>query len=168
MMATSMRFRPLLVGFFLLGLAACGESAGSSGGTPSLGIGGGADTSSATATLAPTAVATVVPTAVPTVAPTAAPTVAPTARPAQAATAAPTAAANTCGAPSNPFGYTFCGGSAITAPPANFCDYFSCIDNFWNGRGYVIQCSDGMFSKSGGISGSCSYHGGNRRELYKA
>lgn len=54
----------------------------------------------------------------------------------------------------------------ITAPPGNFCAYFACIDNFWNGRGYVEQCQDGMFSKSGGIQGSCSYHRGNQRSLY--
>jgi hypothetical protein len=28
-------------------------------------------------------------------------------------------------------------------------------------RGYVIQCQDEAFGKSGGIQGSCSYHGGN-------
>jgi hypothetical protein len=57
-------------------------------------------------------------------------------------------------------------GSLISAPPGNFCAYFACIGNFWNGRGYVEECQDGMFSKSGGIQGSCSYHGGNQRPLY--
>lgn len=82
----------------------------------------------------------------------------------------PTATAvvvNTCGAPSNPFGYQFCGGSVITSPPNNFCSYFNCIASFWNGRGYVMQCGDGTFGKSGGISGSCSGHGGNSRALYQ-
>lgn len=73
-----------------------------------------------------------------------------------------------CGAPPNPWNYHFCGGSSrITAPPEDFCAYFDCIDNFWNGRGYVIQCKDDMFSKSGGIQGSCSYHQGNKRPLNK-
>jgi hypothetical protein len=72
---------------------------------------------------------------------------------------------NLCGAPANPWNYNFCGGSTISSPPEDFCSYFECIDNFWNGRGYVIQCKDNMFSKSGGISGSCSYHSGNRRAL---
>jgi hypothetical protein len=73
---------------------------------------------------------------------------------------------NLCGAPANPYGYNFCGGSYIYSPAADICSYLSCIDNFWNGQGYVIQCKDGMFSKSGGRSGSCSYHSGNRRPLY--
>jgi hypothetical protein len=72
---------------------------------------------------------------------------------------------STCGAPSNPWGYNFCGGSVISAPPSTFCSYFDCIGNFWNGRGYVMQCRDATFSKSGGISGSCSQHGGNSRAL---
>lgn len=111
------------------------------------------------ATVAPTT-RTVAPTVAPTQAPTVPPTVAPTARP----TVAPTV--NRCGAPPNPWNYTFCGGSFITNPPSTFCSYFNCIATFSNGRGYVMQCSDGTFSKSGGISGSCSGHGGNARALY--
>jgi len=56
----------------------------------------------------------------------------------------------------------------IADPPSAFCNYFSCIGNFWNGRGYVMQCRDSLFSKSGGISGSCSSHGGNSRALNPA
>jgi len=70
------------------------------------------------------------------------------------------------GAPANPWGYNFTCCKFIYWPPPNFCSYFGCIGNFWNGNGYVIQCKDGMFSKSGGIRGSCSYHGGNNRPLY--
>ncbi len=82
------------------------------------------------------------------------------------ATLIPTATSTGCGAPQNPWGYDFCpGGTRIYSPPSDFCSYFACIGNFWNGRGYVIQCRDGMFGKSGGIQGSCSYHGGNRRPL---
>ena len=93
---------------------------------------------------------------------TQAPTLAPTRAP------APTAhAASLCGAPQNPWGYNFCGrGGYITNPPSNFCSYFNCIPNFPNGTGYVEQCQDGMFSKSGGHSGSCSHHGGNKQPLY--
>jgi hypothetical protein len=29
------------------------------------------------------------------------------------------------------------------------------------------QCTDGMVSMSGGRSGSCSHHGGNRRPVYR-
>ena len=47
-----------------------------------------------------------------------------------------------------------------TNPPQTFCYIKYCIPNFWNGRGYVVMCADGMFSKSGGIWGACNYHGG--------
>lgn len=73
-----------------------------------------------------------------------------------------------CGAPANPWNYTFCGGSYIDNPPSNFCSYFNCINSFWdNTNGYVMQCEDLMFSHSGGVRGSCSYHGGNKRPLYR-
>ncbi len=78
----------------------------------------------------------------------------------------PTQAADLCGAPTNPYGYNFCGGSYIYNPPSDICSYLSCIANFWNGRGYIEECQDGMFSKSGGIQGSCSYHHGNRQPLF--
>ncbi len=75
--------------------------------------------------------------------------------------------AELCGASQNPWGYNFCGrGAVISSPPGNFCSYFNCIANFANGRGHVTECRDGTFSKSGGISGSCSGHGGNGRTLY--
>jgi hypothetical protein len=115
------------------------------------------------------------PTTAPTVAPTAAPstpspapprTSIPTSVPTVAPTAKPAPTANTCGAAANPWGYTFCGGSTISSPPSNFCSYFNCIASFWNGVGYVEQCVDATFSKSGGRSGSCSSHGGNSRPLY--
>jgi hypothetical protein len=100
------------------------------------------------------------------------PTPKPTPRPTTRVTPKPTpkptlAAAKLCGAPGNPWGYTFCGGSHITSPPSDFCGYFDCITNFPNGKGYVEQCSDGMFSLSGGRRGACSYHGGERRPLFK-
>lgn len=85
--------------------------------------------------------------------------------PTKAPTKAPTK--NLCGAPPNPYGYNFCGGATISNPPGDICDYLDCIDNFWNGKGYIEQCQDGMFGKSGGIQGSCSHHGGNRRPLNK-
>lgn len=79
----------------------------------------------------------------------------------------PTAPVGTCGAPTNPWGYTFCGGSVIASPPANFCSVFACIPSFWNQvNGYVMQCRDGLFSHSGGVRGSCSSHGGNNRALF--
>ncbi|MEV6810572.1 hypothetical protein [Micromonospora sp. NPDC051296] len=75
--------------------------------------------------------------------------------------------ADLCGAPQNPYGYNFCGGSYIYSPASGVCLYFKCIGNFSNGKGYMIQCNDGMVSMSGGRSGSCSHHGGNRRAVYK-
>ncbi len=75
---------------------------------------------------------------------------------------------NLCGAPSNPWNYNLCGGAVITSPPSSFCSYFPCIPSFWtNTNGYVELCSDGQYSHSGGVSGSCSHHGGNRQPLYR-
>ena len=77
--------------------------------------------------------------------------------------APPALAPNLCGAPANPWGYNFCGGSFIYSPPVGFCTYFVCIATFSSGRGYVMQCKDGAYSLSGGIQGSCSQHLGNSR-----
>jgi hypothetical protein len=69
----------------------------------------------------------------------------------------------------NPWGYNFVVASNhfIRNPPKNFCgSYFHCIKSFWQGKGYVMQCHDGLYSKSGGIRGSCSYHKGNWHILY--
>jgi len=70
------------------------------------------------------------------------------------------------GAPWNPWGYDFESGNTISSPPSAFCNYFSCINNFPNGKGHVEECQDATYSKSGGISGSCSKHGGDWRALY--
>lgn len=80
----------------------------------------------------------------------------------QAAPAKP----STCGAPSNPYGYNFCGrGGYVTSPPAEVCSYFDCIANFFNGHGYMVECNDGTYSMSGGIRGACSHHGGEDRAV---
>jgi hypothetical protein len=76
------------------------------------------------------------------------------------------APANLCGAPANPYGYTFCGGPYLYHPASDICRYLRCISNFPHGTGYVEQCQDGTFSRSGGRPGSCSGHHGNRRPLY--
>jgi PASTA domain-containing protein len=65
----------------------------------------------------------------------------------------------------NPWGYNFVCCRNIYNPPGAFCSFFNCIPYFSSGNGFVIQCEDGAFSQSGGISGSCSSHGGNGREL---
>ncbi len=66
----------------------------------------------------------------------------------------------------NPWGYNFTTGKLIYSPPATFCSYFSCIHTFATGHGYVVECKDTMYSKSGGIQGACSFHGGVQRPLY--
>jgi hypothetical protein len=43
---------------------------------------------------------------------------------------------------------------------SGFCDKHSCISNFDNGQGSIVQCADGMWSHSGGRPGACSGHGG--------
>ena len=93
--------------------------------------------------------------------PTPTPTTAPPPPPAPTSPPPPPTGVN-----GNPWGYDFSPGNLIYAPPADFCGYFSCIGNFWAGKGYVMECNDGMYSKSGGIRGSCSYHGGNLQPLY--
>jgi hypothetical protein len=73
-----------------------------------------------------------------------------------------------CGGPLNPWCYSVAGGgSLIYNPSFDLCSWIDCISSFWSStNGYVIQCADGEFSHSGGVSGSCSYHGGNWRPLY--
>jgi hypothetical protein len=101
--------------------------------------------------------------------PTAAPTTA--APPSSAPTTAPTAAPTTtpardlCGAPANPYGYNFCGGAPVTHPDSGVCAYFPCIASFWNGTGYMAECTDGKYSMSGGLQGACSRHGGELRPV---
>lgn len=66
----------------------------------------------------------------------------------------------------NPWGYDFSPGATILSPPADFCSYFACIPSFWKGQGYVVECQDGMYAKSGGRPGSCSHHGSEKAVLY--
>jgi hypothetical protein len=85
----------------------------------------------------------------------------------QAATTQAAQQKSTCGAPSNPYGYNFCGtGGDITSPASDVCSYFNCIDYFSHGHGYMIECRDGKYSMSGGISGACSSHHGVEQPVY--
>lgn len=158
------------------------------------GVGGGSTTSavpspSTPASTFPLVTATITtpspspsdtPTPTPAPTPTAVPEASSTLQPIPVATAtpAPTAAPpppppptpsaqNLCGAPANPWGYNFCGGSGrINNPPSDFCSYFTCIASFWQQtNGYVEECNDGTYSHSGGQVGSCSSHKGNKRPL---
>jgi hypothetical protein len=65
----------------------------------------------------------------------------------------------------NPWGYNFTHGSAITDPPRQFCQFFNCVNNFVSGKGYVVECRDGVYSKTGGTRNSCSKHKGELRTL---
>jgi hypothetical protein len=51
-------------------------------------------------------------------------------------------------------------GSLSHAEDGKFCESHTCIENFPYGHGTVVECSDGEWSHSGGISGACSDHGG--------
>jgi hypothetical protein len=51
-------------------------------------------------------------------------------------------------------------GSSSHATDAQFCSTHTCIQNFPNGSGYIVQCADGEWSHSGGRSSACSRHGG--------
>jgi hypothetical protein len=51
-------------------------------------------------------------------------------------------------------------GSASHATDDQFCSTHTCIPSFADGHGTVVQCSDGEWSHSGGLSGACSDHGG--------
>jgi hypothetical protein len=51
-----------------------------------------------------------------------------------------------------------CGDATPSA--SGFCDRHACIDTFAEGSGSVVQCSDGMWSHSGGVQGACSGHDG--------
>jgi hypothetical protein len=172
-----------LAGAFVIAMGTCTASAANA---PTAGTGPGtANRAVPTATAAATAVSTALATPTPVPTPTATSTPTPTATPPPTPAPTPTAAVaapvhatstppapapppppNLCGAPPNPWGYNFCGGGTIGSPAAGFCSYFACIKNFPNGRGYVEECADGMYSRSGGIQGSCSSHGGNQRPLY--
>jgi hypothetical protein len=51
-------------------------------------------------------------------------------------------------------------GSYDHSTDEQFCSTHQCIENFPNGSGYIVQCVDGEWSHSGGLSGACSDHGG--------
>ncbi|MFD0785948.1 hypothetical protein ACFQZ8_18745, partial [Micromonospora azadirachtae] len=71
-----------------------------------------------------------------------------------------------CGAPQNPMGYDFCGGNRIRKPAAEICDHFDCAQEFWAGRGYLVQCRDGVVSLTGGYRNACAEHRGVRRTVW--
>ncbi|MFE9694697.1 hypothetical protein [Micromonospora sp. NPDC005806] len=76
--------------------------------------------------------------------------------------------ADRCGAPPNPYGYNYCGGSYVNNPASDVCDYFACVDNLWDGNGNLVQCEDDLISRTGMKGGGCAGHGGTRRPVYAA
>ncbi|MFR9778131.1 hypothetical protein ACL02O_19015 [Micromonospora sp. MS34] len=90
---------------------------------------------------------------------------APTASPSRDAAPQPVAERR-CGAPANPYGYDFCGGSRIREPAEGVCDWFDCVPGFWSGRGWLVQCRDGTVSLTGGQRDSCAGHRGFRRTVW--
>jgi hypothetical protein len=130
-------------------------------------------TATDTPTQVPTATSSPSPTPSPTATPTPKPTpkptvlaVKPTPKPTQKPLPTPTPKPHCVAVNNNPWCYNFSPGGYIYSPPSAFCSYFGCIGNFWNGHGFVNECNDGMYSKSGGVRGDCSYHGGEMRPLY--
>lgn len=80
----------------------------------------------------------------------------------------PTPAIALCGAPQNPMGYNYCAdGALIIDPDLDTCAYFDCIKSWSDGKGYMEQCRDDTVSMSGGRSGSCADHGGDKAPVYK-
>jgi hypothetical protein len=55
-------------------------------------------------------------------------------------------------------------GSNCHAEDARFCSEHQCIGRFTTEPGTVVECADGTYSHSGGISGACSHHEGVARE----
>jgi hypothetical protein len=100
--------------------------------------------------------------------PAAATKVLPTQVPTPVPTPVPTTVPATLGVNGNPWGYDFTMGNLIYSPPADFCEqYFSCVSTFWKDtRGYVAQCTNGVFTHSGGVRGACSRDDGVGQILY--
>ncbi|WP_460521549.1 hypothetical protein [Flindersiella endophytica] len=72
-----------------------------------------------------------------------------------------------CDAPWNPYQYNFCGGEYVYSPESGVCQYFRCADDFWNEHGYLVECSDGKVTRTGGYRYSCAGHGSYRRTVYQ-
>ncbi|MFG2058616.1 hypothetical protein ACGFI9_31785 [Micromonospora sp. NPDC048930] len=89
----------------------------------------------------------------------------PTASPSHDSTPQP-GAERRCGAPVNPYGYDFCGGSRIRRPAKGVCDWFDCVPGFWSGRGWLVQCRDGTVSLTGGQRDACADNEGFRRTVW--
>ena len=72
------------------------------------------------------------------------------------------------GVNNNPWGYNFEPGQLIYNPPAQFCFYFKCVQDFYSqwAHGYVVECNDSSFSRNGGTQYACARDYGVKRKLY--
>jgi hypothetical protein len=60
------------------------------------------------------------------------------------------------------------GGQRVYNPPVNFCTTHACVSTFWTDKsGYVVECGNGKYSHSGGVSGACSRDGKVAATLYQ-
>ncbi|MCW3839165.1 hypothetical protein ONA70_03515 [Micromonospora yasonensis] len=46
------------------------------------------------------------------------------------------------------------------------CGYFTCVDGFWGGKGYLIVCDDGRIGMVGGPTGRCPERAGRKNPVY--
>jgi hypothetical protein len=105
------------------------------------------------------------PTATPTSKPQ--PTLTPTLKPQPTVTTPPQKPIPCQAVNENPWCFNFVSpGNYIYSPPSAFCNYFPCVNKFSTGRGYVVECQDGMYSQSGGIRSACFSHGRVLQPLY--
>ena len=72
-----------------------------------------------------------------------------------------------CGAPANPNGYNYCGGVPVHEPAPDVCSYFTCVEGFREGRGYLTVCEDGRLGMVGGPSGRCPERAGRKERVYQ-
>jgi hypothetical protein len=74
------------------------------------------------------------------------------------------------GVNNNPWGYDFdnTGNLIYDEIPGSFCKYFKCTPDFWSDsrNGYIVECNDGEYSRTGGYASACVDHGGVDRALY--
>jgi hypothetical protein len=55
----------------------------------------------------------------------------------------------------------------ITNPASDICSYLNCVAKFADGQGFVVECQDNTFSKTGGTGDVCPKHEGYLQTLYQ-
>lgn len=83
------------------------------------------------------------------------------------ATGAAARSADLCGAPANPYGYNLCGrGSPVDDWPPQVCSYFTCVADFGESGGHLVECGDHMLSTSGATGKGCAHHRGAPQTVF--